>query len=258
MKVAALDNEPSNLHADASTMSKEKEKLCLPSIERQDAHTTSYSTTASDESWARGIFGKRQQPADMDKVSTWNTASSLAGAPAAVGAAEAPAAAQAELGAAFRGNVGNEQHPRDAGLGFGSSSGARSAGLVSTEGISSCSAGPVSAGDATAVTTSASTAAGQDGDCPLDQQDSQEEDGAALLSPLPSMPSAPTSTAAPERAEMDGNDKGSEGLELLHDSDSEEAEAAGLFDAVDELLGEAVLGGFGAGSGEEDILPFVW
>lgn len=120
MKVAALDNEPSNLHADASTMSKEKEKLCLPSIERQDAYTTSCSTTASDESWARGIFGKRQQPADMDKVSTWNTASSLAGAPAAVGAAEAPAAAQAELGAAsgvvaeaFRGSVGNEQHPRD-------------------------------------------------------------------------------------------------------------------------------------------------
>lgn len=45
------------------------------------------------------------------------------------------------------------------------------------------------------------------------------------------------------------------GLELLHASELEDAEAAGLLDAVDELLGEVLQGGCAEGGSEEDALP---
>lgn len=250
-----------------SAASEEEAKLCPPSIERPDVDMTSCSSTASDESWARGIFGKRRHPADTTKGGNWKTACPPSIATGAVaGAAAAPAAAPAtappELGAAsgfagaFGDSVGNGHHPRDTGVEFGFGPSAGLAGSATDGGISSNSAGPVSAGDAAAVTAAASTAAAQDGNRSLDQQDRQGEE-VALFPLLSSAPSAQTGNAAPGPAEMDGNGNGNGGLELLHASELEGAEAAGFFDALDELLGDVVLEGFGEGGGEKGTPPFV-
>lgn len=121
------------------------------------------------------------------------------------------------------------------------------------------SVGPVeagTAGDAAAMAAAAPpraaplplTAAGQRVDRPLAQR---EGGGAAPLPPLPSAQTSKGSTA-PGPAEVGDNT----GLELLDASELVGAEAAGFLDAVDALLGEAILEGFGEGSSEEDMLPF--
>ncbi len=82
----------------------------------------------------------------------------------------------------------------------------------------------------------------------------QGGDGTAPL-PLPSsMVSASSPSAGPtSSASGDGTD----GLELLDASELEGPNAAGLLDALDALLGEAGMEGFGEqGNSEEHLLPF--
>lgn len=94
-------------------------------------------------------------------------------------------------------------------------------------------AAAISSGGEAAVTTALSTASGEGGSRCLDQQEDQQAgDGMAPLSPLRSVPTAPTSSLALGPAEVGGNgncdDNG--GLKLHHASALEDAEVAGLLD----------------------------
>eukprot|EP00752_Nemacystus_decipiens_P005075 g4606.t1 len=247
----ASKEEPSNLFdGGAAVPSEEEAKLRTPETECQDVGIAFCSSTASDEPPARGLFETRRQPADNGSE-TGSESSSPAAATAEVPAALAAAlvaVAPAELGAAaavvgaFGGSTETEQQGTGARFGFGvgtevegsvtgssfsstirsSSSSTRSS---ITSSISSNGVGPVTAGDMAAVT------AGQDGNFSRDKQG-----------------------AAPDPAGMDGNyNNGGGGLEMLHTSELESAEVAGILDAVDELLGEGGLEGFGKAGSEERV-----
>lgn len=222
-----------------------------------DVGMPSYYPPASGESWARvGFADQRWQP---QEVEGWHGKPSP---PAGAAAAAAPAAARSELGAAFGfaggigGSIGNEQHPRGTGvrLGFGPGAGSvgSTAGTIFSNSIRSIgssnsnSVGPVFAGDAAAVTAAPWAPAGQDGNGRCQQQ--QPRDWTTPAQRLSSMPSAQTSTVAPGPA-------GVGGLGLLHASELRGAEASGPF-AVDELLWEPFLEGFGEGGSEEDMLRY--
>lgn len=279
---APVEKESSDLVDNASaTTSEDEPKPFFPKIESKDvdmtsSRSTAYSSATSDESWARGVFDKRRQPADTKEGGHGEGSASAAGAATAPGGATAaPAGPEEDLGeasgfaGAFGGSsVGPEPHPRGTGLGSGFGARAGSAGSIAassiSSGTSSNSVGPVGAGSsggvastppppAAAAVAAPFTAAGQDANRSLDQR---ERDGAALLPLLPLVPPTPTSNAAPGPAGSGGNGNGNTRLELLDTSELEGAEAAGLLDAVDALLGEAALEGFGEGGSEEDMVPF--
>lgn len=115
--------------------------------------------------------------------------------------------------------------------------------------ISSNSSGirAVSAGDVAAATAAPWAPADRDGNSScLGQQPGDWWTASQLLS---SGPPGQTSGAAPGLAGMGR-------LGLLHASQLKGMEAAGLLGAVDELLGEPILEGFGEGGSEEDMLRF--
>lgn len=269
----------------APATSEEEAKLRPSRVEREDVDMNPYPSTFSDESWARGLLDKRRQPAGMES-GNGNDEPSPAAAPAtappaapatapaaapATAPAAVPAASPAEPGGtvgfvgAIGGVVEKEQHTAT-GARFGFAAGAGPAGpnadssftsSNSSLSSSSSSAGFVSAGDAAvaaaaAATVAASAAAGQDDKRCLDQAGNE----AIPMPLLPSVPSAQPSSADPGPAEEgDNGGRGSEGLELLRFSELKEAEAAGLLDAVDALLGEAVSEDLGEASGDEDRAP---
>ena len=262
--VAALEEPPNRCGGDAPVASEKEVKPRPPGPESQDADTHSCSSAALDEP------RERREPADTDSGSG-NAESSSAVAPAAVEPAAVPAAAPAGLGAAvgfvgaFGGGVEKEQHPT--GVRFGLGLGAGSAGsatdssftssvrgsftssISSRSSSSSSSVGPVTAGDIAAAT------AGPDGNRSVGQDDRRAEDGVAPLPLVPSVLSSQTPGTAPGLSDWDGN--GNEGLEMLQTSELESAEVAGILDAVDELLGEGDLEGFGEAGTEEGMLPFA-
>ena len=252
MAVAALkggDGAP-------ATFEDEEAKLRPSRVEREDVDMNPYPSTFADESWARGLLDKRRQPAGMES-GNGNDEPSSAAAPATAPAA-VPAASPAEAGGtvglvgAFGGGVEKEQHTAT-GVRFGFTAGAGPAGsnadssfTSSISNLSSSSTGLVSA------TVAASAAAGQDDKRCLDQAGNE----VIPMPLLPSVPSAQPSSADPGPAEVgDDGGSGSKGLELLRFSELKEAEAAGLLDAVDALLGEAVSEDLGEASGGEDRAP---
>lgn len=285
--VTALGAEPSTLGHDAPIIPSEDEaKLPLPKTASQDV-----DGACLDQSWARGAFDeRRRQPAAMEeggKSSKTHSRGVAAAAPIAAPAAWPPA----ELGAgfefvgAFGGSAGKEQgHPRAMGVRFGFGHGVGSAGSTTSSGFGSgigsgvgssigssissrgsiSNAGinstrPISAGDVSASTAATSAVVGQDGNrCP-GQQDHHAGDGEALLPLLSSGSSAQTKTlnARTGPAEVGASGGCDVGRELLHASELEGEEIGGLLDAVDELLGNGDLDGFGEGGGEEDLFPFV-
>eukprot|EP00903_Cladosiphon_okamuranus_P014222 g13213.t1 len=264
MKTLALKQESSE---------DEPKQPYSPKVESQDVGSTSFSPGATDESWARGVFDKHRQSAQT----------------AATGPPRAPEPEPAELGeasgfeGAFSSSTGKERQPRATAVGSGFAVRARSAGSmtasisssISTSVSDSASDGPIEAGNVTAGVATftaaapapapSSTAAGRDVDLSLDRSlDKRQGDGPVslpLLATVPSAPSAPSSSsnAAPDHRDSDKsmiNGDADGGLALLDAYELEGAEGAGLLDAVDALLGEAALEGFGEeGGSEEDLLP---
>lgn len=212
--------------------------------------------------------------------------------PAAPGAAPVELGEASGFAGAFSSSVGNERHPRhtQAGSAFGVRAVSAGSFTASTSSVSSgvsnnnsvgpvveagaaagsvATAAPTAPASATASATALATATATAEPPPPSvvgqsvgrSPDQRRGDGAApvpLFQPLPSARSS-ANVAAPARAAEacgKGDGDGDGGLELLDAAELEGAEGAGLLDAVDALLGEAVLEGFGEGGDEEDMLPF--
>eukprot|EP00903_Cladosiphon_okamuranus_P014223 g13214.t1 len=214
---------------------------------------TPCSSAALEASCARGVFDKCQQPKEAEGA--LGNLPPLFGYTAAAAAA-APAAAFG-FGGAYGCSVGSGQHPRDMGVAFGFGTAAGSAGSITdsslrssvrssiTSTISSKSVGPSPADVATVVT--AAPWARQDGNSGSGQPAGGWFAPLHLLSAVPS--ARTTSAAVPVPADVGV-------LGLPHHSELEGAEAAGLLDAADELLGVDVLEVFEEGVSEEDTLRF--
>ena len=252
MAVAARKRKPSYHSDNDSTESDSQRRLCPPK-----------SGGRTPQSWARGVFDTgRQQEADTKERGSGETGS-LAPGPK-------PNLTTPPLGHFFSPTLMMPPHAPTNTITAGAVTGAEaataeaappageSAGSLSASsnisGItgSNSSAAPVSAGDAGVVTAAASLT--------LVQNESRHDldragNGVAPMPLLPSVLSAQPGSATPgpeEVGDTTSGGAGSGGLELLGASELEAAEAAGLLDAVDALLGEAVSEGFGGQTSSEE------
>jgi len=248
-KVPAPTGEPVGLSEDALTSAASNSTTgvleAIPFIpkSRDDVEVDvnldremSHSSSASDDSWARRIFAERL-PADPRDGKGQASQGAPAEAATRVGSASAAAQAPACRAAGFVGAFGDgaapvAQPPEARGLGMGSVCGP----------AAGSSAVLVTSPPALPPTMASSAEHGTNCAHP-------EEGGAAPLLLLSSVPSASAPSAPGEEADD---------LELLDASELEGPNAAGLLDALDAFLGDAVLEGVGEEvSSEEDLLPLL-
>jgi len=274
MEVPALNGAPAGLSDQAFTSTASTSTTVVPEgvpltpkSEDEDRGVDinlntdeSYSPSTSDDSWAKRIFAERL-PADARDGKGQVFHGAPAEAATRVGSASAAAYPPPGCEGAFGGGafpVAQQLGARgqSTGSGFGPAAGSSA---VSTGARYCCSnsCSKNTGGNSswsTKVGTGGSAAAPAAAPSPSRAPGHgihgahREGVGSAPLSLLSSLPSA-LSRSAP------GED--TEGLELFDVSELEGANAAGLLDAVDALLGEAVLEGFGeGGSSEDDLQPF--
>jgi len=264
-KVPVLAGEPASLSDDAITSAASISTTGVleaisftPSSEGENVgmdmnleRDTSYSSSASDDSWARSIFAERR-PADGRDGKGQASHGAPAEAATRSGSASAGAPASAYPTPGFVGSfgggagpVGQPPGPRVLGMG----SGLRPAAGSPTVSIGAHSnrTWPMevfAGGSAAPAAEPRNLASAEHGtNCAH-----PEAGGSAPLSLLSSVPSASSPPAPGEKTDD---------LELLDASELEGPNAAGLLDALDAFLGEAVLEGLGEeGSSEEDLLPF--
>lgn len=221
---------------------------------------TSMSSLASNESWAKGIFDKRRQPAKLGGGKGSMFEAPTAADAARVSSAEAVPTLLPESGFVEpygTGVVLKEQQPGACGVGagFGSGQESRSSAVSIATGSycssSSDSSGPCEAGPAGSAAVA--TAVPPEIPSPPTAAKRADQDGLPPL-PLPLLSSPSLLSTERNSAALEGEETGA--LELLDASEFEGANTAGLLDAVDALLGEAVLKGFGEkDSNEGDMLP---
>ena len=198
---------------------------------------TSVTSSASDESWAKGIFDDRRQPAERrgtagsSPVSKADSSCCSGGSRNSVGPVEAAAG--------------------DSAIAASPSAAASAASAAAAAAAPSSPPAPPAVAHPAPPTT-ASSEHGVDRD---------HQGGVSAPLPLSSSVastssrSAELSTTAISNSAAPG--EGAEGLELLNASDLEGADAD-LLDALDALLEDAVAEGFvGDGSSEDLLSPFV-
>lgn len=263
------DDTSKSTASDPTTTTSEAEPFA-PNVEEEDRVSmpmnmdTSSSSFTSGETWARGIFDKRREEAGVKGGKRQASLGASAATAAKVSSTPPPPPASAAntsvtkypasgfVGALSGGAGPGPQYPGATGLGAGSGIGRRAeSSVTSSHGRSSSTTGlgplNVGAGSSAAPPPPASPASAAPppatGSVGQDMSRIYQEGGSAplsLFSPVPfaSSPSAELNNAPP-------GEEQTEGLELLDASELEEANAAGVLDAVDALLGEAALEGFG-------------
>ena len=243
---------------------------------------TSVSSSASDVSWAKGIFdGRRQQPAEpggaegtvplappvptaarVGSAEAAPTTYSAAGFVAAFGAGAVPVAQQTatmELGAVPGFGPGAGSHAVSIATEScnGSSSSGSSGGLGLVEGGTGGKAAAVAAAVAVPVTSPAGAAAAA---APSPSAEAAANRALEKAAPLPVLPSVPSPSSSSQQlnnaAESNNSASGEKEGEVTGEVallDSSEVDGA-----IDALLGEGLLEGFGEEvSGEEDLLPYL-
>lgn len=218
---------------------------------------TSSTSSASEESWARGILVERRQPGDRGGAERPVAQGPPAAAAARVSSAEAAPITYPELrlmGAFGAGSVPVAQQPGTKELGAAPPGFLRSPAVSISTGScsnsSSSSIGPVEVG---AGSSPAAAAAAPPLPPPPGAETIRTDQKPALLSLLSSVPSP--SAKLNTTAELNDSAAGGEGTEGI--GDLELLDASEMEGAIDELLGEGILEGFGEGSGEEDILQHL-
>jgi len=205
---------------------------------------THVSPSASEESWARGILDGRRPPAYPG-----GTEGPVSQAPPAAAAIIVPSAESAPttspesgfVGAFGAGSVPVAHQPGTEEMGEGSPVVSKATGSYSSS--SSNGIGPVEVGVGANPAEAVAPLPPPPG-----ATANRADQNTALLPPLSSVPSPSAklndSAAGGERAEETGD------LALL--------DASEMGGAIDALLGEGILEGFGEeGSGEEDFLPLL-
>ncbi len=228
---------------------------CTPGGGDEGVSMRMQMSSAPGESWARGIFDKRRDQAAMgsEKRQVPQVAPAVSatreGSPALAAAAATGYPSPGFIGAFGGDAVTGAHHPEDWGLvkgsDFGPGTGSSAVSTVTSSystviGRETVEAGKGGTAAAAAPPSPAKSSAGHGEDCAH-----PEGGGSATLSPLSSVPpvsppSAESSITANLHNVAPGR-QGTEGLELWNASDLDGANADGLMDVVDALLGETVL-----------------